>query len=251
MFQRLREARLLWSTLATIVAFAILLALGSWQWQRMQWKAGLLRELEHARSTGPVSLPELITENTVGGELQLEKLRFRQVRIETAGPSSRISLSGTRNATARPGVLCKPAGWPRHVAGYDHVLVVKGTVPEKDRPQLARDTGTPGAPSVTGRVRLDAPNPSAPAPVPARSEWFTRDFEKMTATIRQTTGGEARFLPFFLEATGEVAPPLRRNNPRITLANRHFEYALTWWGLAATLIGVYVTFVVSRLRGTS
>jgi len=251
MFQRLREARLLWSTLATIVAFAILLALGSWQWQRMQWKAGLLRELEHARSTGPVSLPELITENTVGGELQLEKLRFRQVRIETAGPSIADLFVWDPQRDGPAWSVVQTRRLAETVAGYDHVLVVKGTVPEKDRPQLARDTGTPGAPSVTGRVRLDAPNPSAPAPVPARSEWFTRDFEKMTATIRQTTGGEARFLPFFLEATGEVAPPLRRNNPRITLANRHFEYALTWWGLAATLIGVYVTFVVSRLRGAS
>ncbi len=250
MFQRLREARLLWSTLATIIAFAILLALGAWQWQRMQWKAGLLRELEHARTTAPVFLAELLTEHTAGGELQRDKLRYRQVRIQTVGPSlaDLFVWDPQRDGPAWSVVQTRRLAEP--VAGFDHVLVIAGTVPEKDRPKLARDAGASGAPLVTGRVRLDAPNPSAPAPVPARSEWFTRDFDKMTASLRQTTGAEARFLPFFLEATDKVAPPLRQNNPRITLNNRHFEYALTWWGLAATLIGVYVTFVVSRLRGT-
>ena len=38
---------------------------------------------------------------------------------------------------------------------------------------------------------------------------------------------------------------------RIDLPNRHLEYALTWYGLALTLIGVYAAFVVSRLRHSS
>ena len=35
---------------------------------------------------------------------------------------------------------------------------------------------------------------------------------------------------------------------KYSLSNRHLEYALTWWGLALTLVGVYAAFVVSRLQ---
>ena len=35
---------------------------------------------------------------------------------------------------------------------------------------------------------------------------------------------------------------------RLDLPNRHLEYALTWFGLALTLIGVYGVFAASRLR---
>ena len=38
---------------------------------------------------------------------------------------------------------------------------------------------------------------------------------------------------------------------RLELPNRHLEYALTWYGLGATLAGVYLAFAVSRLRATA
>jgi surfeit locus 1 family protein len=38
---------------------------------------------------------------------------------------------------------------------------------------------------------------------------------------------------------------------RLELPNRHLEYALTWYGLAATLAGVYLAFAVSRLRSSA
>jgi surfeit locus 1 family protein len=36
----------------------------------------------------------------------------------------------------------------------------------------------------------------------------------------------------------------------VNLSNRHLEYALTWYGLALTLAGVYFAFAASRLRQT-
>ena len=37
---------------------------------------------------------------------------------------------------------------------------------------------------------------------------------------------------------------------RISLPNRHLEYAVTWYGIALTLIGVYLAFAISRLRAS-
>jgi surfeit locus 1 family protein len=251
MLQRLRDARLLCPTLTTIVAFAILIGLGTWQWQRMQWKEGLLRELQVARTTGPVPLRQLLAENSANGRLQVQKLRFRQVEI-TSGEAARAALyvwDPQRDGPAWSVIRALPLTEP--VAGYDHAFVIEGTVPEKDRTSLSFEVGVRARPTIIGRVRLDAPNPSAPDPV-SRAEWFTRDLAAMAEHVRKTTSAdEARFLPFFIEYTGPVRPPLRANPPQISLPNRHFEYALTWWGLAATLIGVYATFVISRLRGAS
>lgn len=250
MVQRLREARLLWPTLATVVAFAILIGLGTWQWQRMQWKEGLLRELEFARTTGPVPLADLLRENAGNGVLQLDKLRFRQVEIDVRTPLANLYVwDPQRDGPAWSVISAVPLSAP--VSGFDHGFVIVGTVPEKQRASLSPGAGMKTAPKVVGRIRLDAPNPSAPDPVPARAEWFTRDLAAMTEYVRKSSAPDARLLPFFIEYTGPVDPPLRRNTPRINLPNRHFEYALTWWGLAATLIGVYLAFVVSRLRGTT
>jgi surfeit locus 1 family protein len=35
---------------------------------------------------------------------------------------------------------------------------------------------------------------------------------------------------------------------RLELPNRHLEYALTWYGLAAALLGVFAAFAVTRWR---
>jgi surfeit locus 1 family protein len=35
---------------------------------------------------------------------------------------------------------------------------------------------------------------------------------------------------------------------RLALPNRHLEYALTWYGLALTLVGVLVAFLIGRWR---
>jgi surfeit locus 1 family protein len=63
-------------------------------------------------------------------------------------------------------------------------------------------------------------------------------------------GPEAgRVSPLFLDAEaqpGETWP--RGGVTRLDLPNRHLEYALTWYGLALALIGVYSIFVIGRLR---
>jgi surfeit locus 1 family protein len=35
---------------------------------------------------------------------------------------------------------------------------------------------------------------------------------------------------------------------RLELPNRHLEYALTWYGLAGSLIAVFLAFAVTRWR---
>jgi len=79
--------------------------------------------------------------------------------------------------------------------------------------------------------------------------WYWRDFDGMARAALGPEAGKA--MRFFLDAEAEPPNPggwPKGGTTRLTLPNRHLEYALTWYGLAAALIGVLVAFAVGRLR---
>ena len=57
--------------------------------------------------------------------------------------------------------------------------------------------------------------------------------------------------PFILEADAAPAAPgglPQGGVTRLEIPNRHLEYALTWYGLALTLIGIFSAYAASRLK---
>ena len=114
-----------------------------------------------------------------------------------------------------------------------------------------------------GLVRLPSATPGlfAAQNDPTHNIWYWPDLAAMTASAfaggpRKRRGGPqaARTLPLVIEADAKPAPPgglPRGGVTRLDLPNRHLEYALTWYGLAATLVGVYLAFAISRLRAAS
>jgi surfeit locus 1 family protein len=82
-----------------------------------------------------------------------------------------------------------------------------------------------------------------------RNRWYWRDLAGMlrAARVDATTA-----YPFFLELEAPRPPPTgapiypEPGATIVQLPNRHLEYALTWYGLAVTLIGVYLAFVLLR-----
>ncbi len=64
-----------------------------------------------------------------------------------------------------------------------------------------------------------------------------------------TPGGPAPRL-YYIDMIGPAPPsglPLPHAN-KLAISNRHLEYALTWYALAATLFGIFIAFTRSRLR---
>ena len=262
MLQRLREAGLLWPTRATIVAFAILVSLGAWQWNRMHWKRGLLDRLEAAAAAAPVALDRAIkaaADTPLGFP---EALQYRRVQVQgTFDHANEFHVwaperRGAAWQVVTPLSLAQPVANPTATSGrFTHVMVIRGIVPEaRKSPQSRADGQVSDLLAFTGRIRLDAPNSSAPDPNAVKNQWYTRDLVRMIAHfagIGGSSASETAFAPFFIEVaerTGPEGAP-EPDLAKLTLSNRHFEYALTWWGLAATLIGVYVAFATTRLRG--
>jgi len=72
----------------------------------------------------------------------------------------------------------------------------------------------------------------------------------MTTHLRRAAKATGKIVPVFVEAEqqmgGTSAP--KPDLKALTLSNRHLEYAMTWWGLAATLAGVFAAFAWGRFK---
>ncbi|RPI44019.1 MAG: hypothetical protein EHM67_04360, partial [Hyphomicrobiaceae bacterium] len=91
--------------------------------------------------------------------------------------------------------------------------------------------------------------PFTPSNDAAGNLWYWPDLPHLTNSAFGASPVET--LPFRLEVDADPAPPgglPRGGVTRRDLPNRHLGYALTWFGLALTLIAVYLAFARHRLR---
>ncbi len=257
------ERGLIWLSLSAVVAIAILIALGFWQWERMHWKEALLADLAAAANADPVRMNVLpARERLEGGATaaqDLDELRFKRVTVKGAFEHAREmhvwrpQPGGAAWSVVTPLRIVQAPSREAGLGGRaaTHVLVIRGIVPERMKNRDERPGGQPaGEVEVTGRIRLSAPNPWASDPNIDQNQWYARDLDAMAQHLRSSMGEDVAFAPFFVEAetpTGDEAAPKPRLQA-LTLSNRHLEYALTWWGLAATLAAVYGVFVWGRIR---
>ncbi len=238
---RLRQAGIVGPLLMALPALLILLGLGTWQMQRLAWKEDLIAKITARIHQPPVPLGE----------------------VEKQAPSdaeyARVKVGGTFHHEAEQ-LLWAPD--PRQGPGYHvytplrlgdgrTILVNRGYVTEALKAPSARATGqVVGEVDVVGLLR-EPPEPSIfnPDHDTRTGVWFWRDFEGMAEAA---LGSEAdKAVRFFLDAEAEPANPggwPQGGTTRLTLPNRHLEYALTWYGLAATLIAVLIAFITGRLR---
>lgn len=200
-------------TVASTLALALLLWLGHWQWSRFEQKRLL--------ASAP---PPMVT-----------------LAPFTPAPEGRQLVFGVADGVA---------GWRvfepvRH--GQQIVFVDTGFAPGTQPPdwrtiQPSRVLAT--APSVSGEVvRPHARNPLEAHGDPARRIWYRADLQGMARAA-----GLADVEPYYialpyLDAAGQPHPNPFASAAQLTLPpERHLGYAITWWGLAAALIGMYLTF---------
>lgn len=241
-----RLASLVVPGLATASALVVLVGLGLWQIERKAWKEGLIDQIA-ARAYGPAgdAVPE-----QAWPAWRAEADEFRRVRVTgTYLPDALVWIHGI--AEERPGqaLLGYYLFEPLRRSDGSTVIVNRGFVPVELRDRVVSDLkGGPQAADLTGLVR--APESHGwflPANDPRRGEWFVRSLDDMASA-----SGLARVAPFYVDADatpgGEPWP--RAGQTPLTLRNPHLQYAVTWFGLACTLIGVFGAFALRRLRGT-
>lgn len=226
-------------TLATLVALAILLGLGAWQLQRLRWKEDLLARIA-ALEAAPAR--PLVPVLAGGGDLD-----FVRVRVTCAGLATApfVELYAIREGQAGSRIISACAtGAPSHPT----VLVDRGFMADtiSARPPVDPANRTPM--EVTGVLRLpDRPSLFTVRNDAAAGRWFSRDAAAMAAALKAPAPAAAAFLM----AETATNPELRSLVPApipAEISNRHLEYALTWFGLAAALVGVYAALLLSRRK---
>ena len=87
------------------------------------------------------------------------------------------------------------------------------------------------------------PNPWVPDNEPGKGIWFFTDPPAMAQAA-----GISGARPYVVEAGPTAALPAYPVGGQtfIAISNNHLQYALTWFGLAATLVAIYVLYHVRR-----
>ena len=110
------------------------------------------------------------------------------------------------------------------------------------------DGQVPGPVKIVGALRWpDTRHWFTPNDDAAHNLWFNRDPHAIAAAK-----GLGAVAPFFVEMEAPV-PPGGLPSPGkivVNLPDNHLQYAITWYGLAAALAGVFVVFAFGS-RGTA
>ncbi|MDO8412141.1 MAG: SURF1 family protein [Phenylobacterium sp.] len=229
-------------TLVVLIALGILIALGVWQLQRLGWKSDLLAQIEARSTAEPVPAGEILARAGQGEDVGFYRVRLTCPGLDTA---PFLQLYGLKNGQAGQRLF---SACPVEGGAYRSVLVDRGFVPDtvEARPPVASERGAAPV-EVVGLLREpDAPNFVTPDNQPAQNLWYGSDVPAMA----QALGAEAP-APVFLLAETSSNPDFAALDPTPLpgeIANRHLEYALTWFGLAGALIAVYAAMLWRRWK---
>jgi surfeit locus 1 family protein len=220
-------------TVSTVVALLILLALGTWQLQRLAWKSELLDRIAATRAAAPkpITLVPLTP-----------AYRFTRVTLDCPGLASAkfVELYALKDgeAGARLVSLCT------YAADRPAILVDRGFVADtiSARPPTSGDSTVV---RLTGLLREGVP-PGAFTPAARDGRFYSADLTAMARAL-----GAVRHPDVMVTAETSSNPEWQALVPTPlpeTITNRHLEYALTWYGLAAALVGVYIALVRRKLK---
>jgi surfeit locus 1 family protein len=231
--------RLFLPFIATGAAFAVLVALGVWQLERKTWKENLIATMTVRLAADPQPLPPPET----WGKLTPDSSEFQRVRLRAdflpvADTYAYVAGSALRNDIKEPGYFVfRPAKLPDGRI----VVVNRGFVP------LEYTQQTPAGPvEITGYIRFpESPSWFVSSSDSAGETWFVRDQRAMAKTR-----GWGEVAPFYVDQETPVpAGGLPRPSAlTVTFRNDHFGYALTWFGLAAVLAGVFAFWLYGLRR---
>jgi len=225
-------------TIAALVALIILVGLGNWQMQRLAWKEALIAQVTARVELPPAPLAEVLSQGTP------DEITYRPVTVSGVFDHGReIHLFG-QNLDGFAGYFIYT---PLMRANEPTVIVNRGFVPTPLKDPAARLVGQiEGRVTLTGLVRAPrAGNAFQPQNDADRNEWFRANLNEMASHL-----GEAIAAPVFVDAGPTPNPGgwPQGGQTRINFRNSHLGYALTWYGLAVTLLGVHIAVHIGAAR---
>lgn len=218
-----------------ICSFAFLCGLGTWQTVRLQWKEGLIAQLEQARANEMLTMQEL-----PDSQEDYAPLRFRFAQISGVYLNKHELHMAARYHNGQLGYHLFT---PLKLTDGRLLMVNRGWIPTFAKEQETRpETLAEGAQSLKVMIRTQTDrNKFTPINQPEDNIWFGRDVDEMASV----TGLE--LLPITVDVVGEQVRQVYPvpSTGEIKLRNDHLSYAVTWFGIA---IGWAVMFRIWRKR---
>jgi len=229
----------------TVVGVAFLIGLGIWQLDRKIWKENLIATVTTRISRAPEDLPPRAN----WPRLLQEGNEYRRVVFPAEFLDGQEALVYTAGSPFRPDVK-GPGYWvfaPAQLAGGSIVLVNRGFVPaDRKDPTTRAEAKTRSTVDILGVMRWpESRGLFTPADDPKSNVWYLRDPKAMAAEKKWATAA-----PFYIDQESPVPPggiPLP-GKLSVELTDNHLQYAITWFGLALALAGVYVVWLAGRFR---
>ena len=219
--------RILAPLLIGLIGAAILVSLGVWQLQRLDWKRGILSEIETTIAGDPQPLPQMVSPS---------EQRYQPVALE-----GRI---GQEALFVLVSIKRQGAGWrvisPFTTEDGRRILLDRGFTPAD------RKSAPPRSESVTVAGNLHWPddrNASTPENDPGGNTWFARDIAQMAETLDTEP---------LLVIARTISPP----DPGLTplpvstegIPNDHLQYAITWFSLATVWLIMSGVWILRRKK---
>jgi surfeit locus 1 family protein len=233
------------ATVFALAGICVLIGLGIWQLDRKTWKENLIATVTARLARAPGQLPP----RTDWPRLKPEADEYARVTFPAEFLEGEEALVYTAGSAFRPDVH-GPGYWvfaPARLAGGSIVLIDRGFVPAERKDPATRAAGAPhGVIDLVGVMRWpETRGLFTPADDPKTNVWYLRD-PKVIAEAKKWTS----VAPFYIEQEAPVPPgglPLP-GKLAVNLPDNHMQYAITWFGLALGLAGVYVTWLFGRFR---
>ncbi|WP_306261747.1 SURF1 family protein [Pararhizobium sp. IMCC21322] len=239
---------LLWPGIVSAIALIVLLSLGTWQVQRMHWKEDLISSVTARLASEPAVLPP----PAEWSALDPDSYQYRRIAVTGRYLHAHEQRAYMVVSSPKGGPLGGQGHWvmtPLELADGAVVWINRGFVPL----HLADQDITTGQTEIVTLKGLMRPPEKAGFATPGNESgfdgklWFVRDPAAMTLQTSLESG--AVVAPFFVDLEAGNGPALpQAGETTIAFSNRHLGYVLTWYGIALTLIGVFVAFAAREYR---
>jgi len=218
-------------TALTIIALAVLVSLGVWQLQRLAWKQELIERVAAAQAAAPVPLDQALARPDP---------EFARVTLVCRGldraPFVQLRTIVDGKAGVRLVSLCSTEV---------PILVDRGFVLDTISARPLSEGGTMPV-AVRGVLRRGEPA-NAFTPPAADGLIYVRDIGQMADMLGASAARRDLMVVAETSSNPEWAA-LRPVSVPGGLTNNHLGYAITWFGLAAALLGVYLAMLWRRFR---
>lgn len=232
-------------TVLTLIMLAILLSLGTWQYQRLQWKTDLLADIEAAAQAAPfTSLSEVNRALEIGNPVN-----FRRIELLASSATNR---AGSARIFYVYQAKDKSIFWreysPFETSTREAVFVAGDVVKDSDKgdgfaaPQPIQ--------TVAGYVRTyQEPGFGSPKSTPSQNRYFSfnaaADELDWAGVIEGRDITTAYYIDRVTDTNAADLPPKRPD-----IRNNHFDYMLTWYSFALILLVIYTIMHIRAGRLT-